>query len=103
MQVDPFIPTLKAPGTKRLKLKHDEPRSDFIFKFNLRRYTTKEAAAQAIDNYVKDCGYPERQRDRVSPFKGVFWHKHEGKWVASCKGKFLGNHATAVGRCRLNR
>jgi hypothetical protein len=29
---------LKAPGTKRLKLKCDEPLSNFAFKFNLRRY-----------------------------------------------------------------
>jgi len=32
-------PTLKAPGTKRLKLKYDSLRSIFAFKFNLRRYT----------------------------------------------------------------
>ena len=38
MQVDPFKPTLKAPGTKRLKLTYDEPVSNFAFKFNLRRY-----------------------------------------------------------------
>jgi hypothetical protein len=31
-------PTLKPPGTKRLKLIHDEPLSKFAFKFNLRRY-----------------------------------------------------------------
>ena len=39
VQVDPFKPTLKAPGTERLKLKHDEPLSDFAFNFKLRRYT----------------------------------------------------------------
>ena len=32
-------PMLKAPGTKRLKLKYDEPPSNFAFKFNLRRYS----------------------------------------------------------------
>jgi len=32
--------TLKAPGTKRLKLEHDEPVSNFAFKFNLRCYST---------------------------------------------------------------
>ena len=31
-------PLLKAPGTKRLKLKCDEPLSNNAFKFNLRRY-----------------------------------------------------------------
>ena len=38
VQVDPFKPTLKAPGTKRLKLKHDKLVSSFAFIFNLRRY-----------------------------------------------------------------
>jgi len=38
MQVDPIKPTLKAPGTKRLKLKYDEWPSNFGFNFNLRRY-----------------------------------------------------------------
>ena len=30
---------LKAPGTKRLKLKYDEPLSNLAFKFNLRRHS----------------------------------------------------------------
>jgi hypothetical protein len=38
VQVDPIKPKLKPPGTKRLKLKSDEPVSSFGFKFNLRRY-----------------------------------------------------------------
>ena len=33
-------PVLKAPMVQRLKLKYDEPPSNFAFKFNLRRYTT---------------------------------------------------------------
>ena len=37
MQVDPFTPTLKAPGTNRLKLDFDEPLSNFTFKFSLCR------------------------------------------------------------------
>jgi len=36
--VDPINPTLKAPGTNRLKLKSDEPLTNFAFNFNLRRY-----------------------------------------------------------------
>ena len=40
MQVDPIKPTLKAPGTKRLKRKCDDPLLNFIFNFNLRRYIT---------------------------------------------------------------
>ena len=38
MQFDPIRPTLKAPGTMRLKLKYGKPPSNFAFKFNLRRY-----------------------------------------------------------------
>jgi hypothetical protein len=38
VQVDPIKPTLKAPGTKRLKLKHDKLLSSFAVNFNLRRY-----------------------------------------------------------------
>ena len=38
VQVDPMKSMLKAPGTKRLKLKHDEPLSNFALKLNLRRY-----------------------------------------------------------------
>ena len=41
MQVDPIKPTLKAPGTQRLKLKYDKLLSSFAFNFNLRRYNTE--------------------------------------------------------------
>jgi len=34
---------LKAPGTKRSKLKHDELLSRFPFKFDLRHYTAAPA------------------------------------------------------------
>jgi hypothetical protein len=40
VQVAPMKRTLKAPGTKLLKLKYDKPLSKFGFRFNLRRYTT---------------------------------------------------------------
>jgi hypothetical protein len=39
VQVEPIKPVLKAPGTKCLKLKCDEPLSSFDFNFNLRHYT----------------------------------------------------------------
>jgi hypothetical protein len=38
--------TLRAPGTKRLKLKYDVPLSNVAFKIKLRRYT-KETNLQA--------------------------------------------------------
>jgi len=34
-----LTPVLKAPGTKRLKLKYDKLLSSFAFNFNLRRYS----------------------------------------------------------------
>jgi hypothetical protein len=37
---------MKAPGSKRLKLKF-EPLSDFAFKFNLRRYKAAGLAGEA--------------------------------------------------------
>ena len=39
MQVHPIKPELEPPVSKRLKLKCDEPLSNFAFKFNLHRYT----------------------------------------------------------------
>jgi hypothetical protein len=39
VQVDPVKPTLKPPGTKRLKLNCDESMSNFACNFNLRRYS----------------------------------------------------------------
>jgi hypothetical protein len=41
-------PTLKAPRTKRLKLKYDVPLSNFAFKFNLRRYSSAPRLATAL-------------------------------------------------------
>ena len=38
MQVDPIRPTLKAPGTMRLKPKCVKLLSSFAFKSNMRRY-----------------------------------------------------------------
>jgi hypothetical protein len=38
VQVAPFEPTLKPPGTKRLKLKCDNLFSSSAFNFNVRRY-----------------------------------------------------------------
>jgi len=40
MQVDPIKPSLKPPGTERLKMKCDVLLSTVAFKFNLRRYSS---------------------------------------------------------------
>jgi len=46
VQVDPMKPTLKAPGTKRLKLKCDVLHPNFAFNFKLRRYTGAAGGAR---------------------------------------------------------
>ena len=38
MQIDPIKHTLKAPGTKRLKLNYDKLLSNLAFTIKLRRY-----------------------------------------------------------------
>jgi len=38
VHVDPIKPTLKPPGTKRLKLKYEKLVSNFDFNYSLRRY-----------------------------------------------------------------
>jgi hypothetical protein len=48
VQVDATKPTLKAPGTKRLKLKCGKPLSRFAFKVNLRRYSMGWAVVASV-------------------------------------------------------
>ena len=47
MQVDPIKPTLKLPGTNRLKVKDDKLLSNFGFKFDMRCYFKDEQRAEA--------------------------------------------------------
>ena len=47
VQVEPIKPTLKPPGTKRLKLEYVVPLSNVAFKFNLHRYTPGPAVLPA--------------------------------------------------------
>ena len=47
MQADPISPTLKAPGTKPLKLQCDMLLSTSAFKFNLRRYDLESTWGEA--------------------------------------------------------
>ena len=52
MQVDPIKPKLKAPGTKSLKLKYDNPPSSFAFNCDLRRYNPAEITAKTSAQQV---------------------------------------------------
>ena len=56
MQVDPIKPTLKPPGSKRLKVEH-ELLSNVAFNFNLRRYSEEVAAR----------GVPRKRRQLMLP------------------------------------
>jgi len=56
VQVDRIKPELKAPGANLLTLKYDTPLSSFVFKFNLRRYTTVDAA----DCHPYEMIFPDR-------------------------------------------
>jgi hypothetical protein len=53
---------LKSPGTKRLKLLHDEPPSDFALKFNLRRYMKAFPEAVIVIEEYDKMGCPARGR-----------------------------------------
>ena len=53
VQVNLMKPTLKPPGTKRLKPKYDEPLSNFAFKFNLRRYITERTTTPYMTKYER--------------------------------------------------
>jgi hypothetical protein len=46
VQSEPMKPKLKAPGTKRLKLKYENMLSRFAFKCNLRRHVWGSWSAQ---------------------------------------------------------
>jgi len=63
--LDPIKATLKAPGTKRLKLKYDEPLSKFAFKINLRHYIL-DVSNSTFTRHVNDKGQGGRacQADR---------------------------------------
>ena len=65
MQADPIKPSLKLPGTKRLKLKCDAPLSKFAFNFNLRHYNKE---------YNKE-NMPEAMVKTFADVKaGLFYH-----------------------------
>ena len=51
------------------------------------------------DKYLEDGVDPVKRRDntaRSSQFKGVSWSKASTKWMAQCKGAYLGLHATEM-------
>jgi len=67
-------------------------------------HATEEAAARAYSKYITDGVDPVQRRDGTSQFssqfKGVRWQKSTKKWVAVCKSKYLGSHATEEAAAR---
>ena len=55
MQVDPFKPKLKAPGTERLKLQYEKLVSSVAFNFNLRRYSMAMPGPADVMNGTSTC------------------------------------------------
>ena len=53
VQVGPMKSTLKAPGSKLLKLEHEIMLSNFAFNFNLRRYTSVHDSDQALNALLR--------------------------------------------------
>ena len=51
MQVNPIIPKLKLPGTKRLKLNCDVLLSTVAFTFKLRRYNPGNSGGPLINEF----------------------------------------------------
>ena len=56
MHVDPIKPTLKPPGTERLKLIYYGPLSNLAFKFNLRRYSMGDLGLRCRDVRTREVG-----------------------------------------------
>jgi len=54
VQVNPIKSTLKAPGTKRLKLNYNELLSNFAFNFNL-RHDTPVQGDYYLNFKLQDC------------------------------------------------
>jgi hypothetical protein len=83
LQVDPVKPTLKAPGSERLKVKSDVLLSNVAFNFNSHRYTAADHSrrrAAAVDalRHGGTCSPPRRAGLGV-PLPRTAAQRHAGK------------------------
>jgi hypothetical protein len=87
VQVDPIKPKLKAPGTKRLQLKCDEPLSSSAFKFNLRRYNVVsniDVMTETVMGFQNQCKkLPKSLRDWQAYQAGAYTRPHLSSTCAS--------------------
>ena len=97
-------PTLKAPGTKLLKLKFDQPLSSFAFKFNLRRYTevlsvhfgaSAECFASPLNHHYAHYFSAFPDTDRWFGSRGSFFENFPKEGSFECNPPFAGLSAGA--------
>ena len=55
VKIDPIKPTLKPPGTQRLKLHHDDGLLNFALKLSLRRYNAGDPSAGVQQRRLQGC------------------------------------------------
>ena len=99
-------PTLKAPGTKRLKLKCHRLLSTFAFDFNLRRYiTTSKLQCESPHRRFPGMAVVTVSMDGMM-FSGGHVSTVQGSGtfaVFNYTSHVPSGHFTMVERCRLNR
>jgi len=115
---------LKPPGTKRLKLKHDELLSTSAFKFNLRRYVKGKLNGMAVrvpllNGSLTDCVFELARPTTVEEVNGLMQAAAEEGELKGILGfeeqplvstDFINDRrsgivdapSTMAGRCRLN-
>jgi kinetochore protein Nuf2 len=76
-------PMLKAPGNKCLKLKYDEPPSNFALKFSLRRYIME--CCGVPDFGFRDLMKPEYARTRRNISAVINFAKFREEKVGLCR------------------
>ena len=81
VQLDPINPTLKLPGTKRLKVKYDELLSNFGFKFNLRRYNLATAAVLRADHVWRTLALAQPLNALVFVYDGLIYAFQAGAYI----------------------
>jgi hypothetical protein len=84
--------TLKAPGSKRLKLGCEKLLSNFGFHFNLRRYSM---AQDRVKNATKRVN-PGNDKARTSMFESMLWTNASGTLVALLLAAATGQGLTLV-------
>jgi len=90
MQADPIKPKLKAPGTKRLKLKSDELLANFALTCNLRRYDEeRQKGEENRQHWAMKCGVSSDHISVVAAYSAWDKERQDDKYQF-CKQNLLG-------------